>query len=71
MPSFTIPATVGSGLARIAARLPAKTAVVEGDARIEFAQLDASATTIAEAIVASSDKCLARIGRNENPAALV
>ena len=54
MPSFTIQATVGSRLARIAARLPAKTAVVEGGARIEFAQLDASATTIAEAIVASS-----------------
>jgi amino acid adenylation domain-containing protein len=53
MTSFAVPATVGSRLASIAARLPAKTAVVEGDARIEFAQLNASATTIAEAIVAA------------------
>ena len=53
MTSFAVPAPVGSRLASIAARLPAKTAVVEGDARIEFAQLNASATTIAEAIVAA------------------
>ncbi len=54
MTSSTVPATVGSRLTSVAARLPAKIAVVEGDARIEFADLDARATAIAKTIVGAA-----------------
>lgn len=50
MTSLVAPDTVGIALARIAARSPAKIAVVEGGARIDYATLDASATTVAQVI---------------------
>lgn len=55
MTTVVAPATAGARLASVAARLPAKIAVVEGDARLEFAELDARATAIAEAIVDVAD----------------
>ena len=51
MTTVVEPATAGSGLAAVAARLPDKLAVVEGDARIAYAQLDAAAWSIAGAII--------------------
>jgi amino acid adenylation domain-containing protein len=54
MTTVADPASAGSRLASVAARLPEKIAVVEGDARLSFAQLDAGATSIAAAIAVAA-----------------
>lgn len=57
MASVVLSETVGSRLAGIAARLPAKVAVVERDRSVDFAQLDARATSIAAAIAGVAGAC--------------
>jgi amino acid adenylation domain-containing protein len=47
------PETIGGRLAKIAARLPAKLAIAERDARVTFGQLDAAASAIARRILAA------------------
>jgi amino acid adenylation domain-containing protein len=49
------PITLGSKLAKIAERLTDKIAIVEGDRRLSYGELDASATAIAGHIAASGD----------------
>ena len=48
-----LPASIGDRLARIVERLPGRTAIVEGDARVSYAELDAAASAIAGRIQAA------------------
>src|SRR5205814_2946014 len=48
-----LPASIGQRLAWIAARVPGRTAIVEADARVSYAQLDWRATAIARCILAA------------------
>ena len=48
-----LPASIGQRLAWIAARVPGRTAIVEGDAQVSYAQLDSRATAIARCILAA------------------
>ena len=47
-------ATIGDRLSRIAARLPDKVAIIEGDARLTFGRLDVEASAIARQIMVTS-----------------
>ena len=48
-----LPASIGQRLAWIAARVPGRSAIVEGDAQVSYAQLDSRATAIARCILAA------------------